>query len=342
MRITRDTLLKIARDTAAQRLRVSRRIVCIYLTGSLLSDEPLLGGAGDIDLVVIEDGQPLEKREIVRLNDEVSLDICHYAQDDFQQPRRLRVEPWLGPVLYNKPLVLYDSNHWFDYIQASTGASFLQPDNVLARARSLGELARRDWNELTLNTPSDPIRRVYAYLRCLENAGNAFASLNGIPLSERRFFVELPKRALALQRPSLSADLLHLLAAEVEVSDEAWKNWQQHWDAALRAVGETETCPLRLLPARRHYYTHAAAALWGQHPSAAFWIMARTWALAAAHLPGDSPLRATFLEVCTTAGLAALFDIEQIDGRLEALDRYLDTVEETLDRWGRQNGAAAS
>ena len=37
MRITRDILLKIARDTAAQRVKVSRRLVCIYLTGSCLT-----------------------------------------------------------------------------------------------------------------------------------------------------------------------------------------------------------------------------------------------------------------------------------------------------------------
>ena len=106
MRITRDTLLKIARDTAAERVRVSRRVICIYLTGSCVVDEPLLGGTADIDLVIIEDGQPLLAREVVRLNDEISLDISHYAQEDFLHPRSLRVDPWLGPILYNKPTML--------------------------------------------------------------------------------------------------------------------------------------------------------------------------------------------------------------------------------------------
>lgn len=342
MRITRDTLLKIARDTAAQRVRISRRILCIYLIGSVLGEEPLLGGAGDIDLVIVQDGQPLQAREIVRLNDDVSLDICHYAQEDFQQPRHLRVDPWLGPILYHKPLVLHDSNHWFDYIQASTGAQFHQPDNVLARARSLAERARQGWQDLAMNTPADLARRAYAYLRCLENAGNAFASLTGMPLSERRFLVELPKRALALQAPALSADLLHLLAAEVEISDEDWKIWQQNWDAALRAAGKQENCPVRLAPARRAYYTHAAAALWTEYPSAAFWILARTWAQAAAHLPAESEHRSTFHEVCAAAGLDPLFDVEQLDERLEILDKYLDSIEETLDRWGQKNGVSTS
>jgi hypothetical protein len=158
-------------------------------------------------------------------------------------------------------------------------------------------------------------------------------------LSERRFLVDLPKRALALQKPSLSADLLHLLAAEVEIGDEMWKSWQQAWDQALRACGELENAPTRLKAARRGYYTHAAAALWAEHPSAAFWIVARTWALAAAHLPADSPHRAAFGEVCAATGLDAPADLKQIDARLEALDHYLDSIEETLDSWGRKNGA---
>jgi predicted nucleotidyltransferase len=340
MRITRDTLLKIARDTAAERLRVSRRIVCVYLSGSCLAEDPLIGGAGDIDLVIIEDGQPLLTREVVRLNDDVSLDISHFAQDDFQQPRRLRVEPWLGPILYNKPLVLHDSNHWFDYIQASTGASFLQPDNVLARARRMAELARQDWTALSFSPSPDPARRVYAYLRALEHAGNAIASLNGIPLPERRFLLDLPKRAAALQLPSFSADLLHMVAAEVEITDDGWKEWLQHWDSALRAASEMDPRPARLHPARRRYYTQAAAALWTEHPNAAFWILARTFALAAAHLPPDSPHRAAFQQICDASGLSALTDMTLLDPRLESLDHFLDGVEETLDRWAQKNGVS--
>jgi hypothetical protein len=338
MRITRETLLKIARDTAAQRVRVSRRIQCIYLTGSCLAEEPLLGGTGDIDLVIIEDGQPLQPREIVRLNDEVSLDISHYAQEDFQQPRHLRADPWLGPILYNKPLVLYDSNHWFDYIQASSGALFLQPDNVLLRATRLAENARSAWIELGLGGQSDHVRKVYAYLRCLENAGNAFASLSGVPLTERRFLLELPRRAAALQQTDLSANMLLLLSGEVEVGDADWQAWMEGWEAALVAVAGLETCPVRLSAARRLYYTRAAAALWNEHPSAAFWILVRTWAVAAAHLAPDAPGRQAFESVLSAAALTP----GRFETRLEELDHYLDRVEETLERWGHQNGVTTA
>jgi hypothetical protein len=338
MRITRDTLLKIARDTAAQRVRVSRRVRCIYLTGSCLSEEPLLGGCADIDLVIVEDGAPLQAREVVRLNDEVSLDISHYAQEDFQQPRHLRVDPWLGPILYNKPMVLHDSNHWFDYIQASTGAQFLQPDNVLARGRKLAEMARQSWLELSMGGMSDPARQIYAFYKALENAGNAFASLTGIPLTERRFMLNLNQRATAIQQIDLCTALMHLATGDAEVTDEDWQGWLSQWEAALAAAGAMETNPIRLAPARQHYYTRSAAALWNEHPTAAFWIMARTWSQSAAHLPEESPHRASFAQLCQKVGL----DEAGFEKRLEELDRALDRVEETLDIWARKNGVVAA
>jgi hypothetical protein len=338
MRITRDTLLKIARDAASQRVKVTRRVLCIYLTGSCLQEEALLGGSGDIDLVMVEDGQPLMPREIVRLNDEISLDIAHYSQEDFSHPRQLRVDPWLGPILYNKPMVLHDSNHWFDYIQASTGAQFLQPDNVLARARTLAETARQGWLDLTLGNQPDHLRQVYAYYKALENAGNAIASLSGVPLTERRFLLQIPQRAAAIQQTDLSAVLMNLAGGNTEVSDIDWQSWASAWEAALIAAAAVPTCPLRLQLPRKDYYTRAAASLWEGHPIAAFWIMARTWSLAAAHLPEDSEHRSSLAPVLNAVGL----DQEHIETRIEELDAFLDRVEEALDRWAQKNGVVTA
>ncbi|HZW05247.1 MAG TPA: hypothetical protein VFF68_15045, partial [Anaerolineaceae bacterium] len=69
MRITRDHLLKIAREMAEQRARRNRGLVCIYLTGSLLTDAPLLGGTADIDLILIHNSEPAYPREVVRITD---------------------------------------------------------------------------------------------------------------------------------------------------------------------------------------------------------------------------------------------------------------------------------
>ena len=105
MRITRETLIKLAQDTTAERVRLNHRIICVYLTGSLLHEEPLLGGTGDIDLFVIHDSQPAVDREVVRLSDEIHLDIAHLSQDVFQHPRLLRTHPWISPFIVSHPLV---------------------------------------------------------------------------------------------------------------------------------------------------------------------------------------------------------------------------------------------
>ena len=93
MRINRQTLLKIAEDTVAQRARQERDIVSAFLIGSLLEEDYLLGGTTDIDLVFIHAETVQDEREIVRLTDDVHLDIAHYPQKTFRQTRSLRRHP---------------------------------------------------------------------------------------------------------------------------------------------------------------------------------------------------------------------------------------------------------
>jgi hypothetical protein len=338
MRITRDNLLKIARDTASQRVKISRRLVCIYLTGSCLSEEPLLGGTTDIDLVCIHDSEPLQPREVIRLTDEVHLDISHYTQELFRQPRHLRTDPWMGPFIYNKPLVLHDTGHWFDYAQAATGAQFLEPDNVMARSRTLAQSARQTWMDLSFNPPSDHRRRLYGYLKALENSANAIASLNGTPLAERRFLAQFTQRAQSVQRPDLASGLAELLAGGAEVNDATWQTWMTHWGNAISAAGLLENHPVRLDPCRRAYYERAAQALWSDNPNAAFWLLIRIWTLAVYHLPSDSPSILPWQEACQICGL----DKAHFGARLEGLDHYLDAVEETLDVWSEHNGVEST
>lgn len=334
MRITRETLLKIARDTAAERVRISRRLVCIYLTGSLLTEDPLLGGTADIDLVFIHDAEPALAREVVRLTDDVHLDIAHLSQDHFQQPRRLRLDAWLGSYICNHPLVLHDSMHWFDKVQAIISAQFYQPENTLNRARALAEQARGHWMSLHEGLEgASATGAVNQYLKALEQAANAVAVLNGAPLTERRFFVSFPQRAQLLGRPELSAGLVsQLLLAAPEPG--AWPGWLPGWKAALQEVGQLADCPARLHPARLGYYERAVAALLETTPPAALWLLLRTWTRAAALLPEDSTGRGGWQAAAGSLGLLG----EGLGERLQALDGYLDTVEETLDEWGKKFG----
>jgi len=332
MRITRETLLKIARDTAAQRVRTSRRIVCIYLTGSVLADEPLIGGTADIDLVCVHDSEPPMRREVVRLVDEVHLDIGHYPQSDFGQPRHLRQDPWLGPYITSHPLLLHDMAHWFDFAQAAITAQFNTPENVLARAHAFSDTARQTWLNLRLSGEVTP-EQVWGYLRALENSGNAIAALSGAPLTERRFWLGLPARAEAVGRPGLATGLLDLLLPEALPAGD-WQSWQPHWQNAMAAATQSPLCPARLHPARLPYYLRSAAALFEPSPAAAAWLALRTWTQAAALFPADSAGLAPWRSVLASLGL----DAAGFSARLDAFDAYLDSLEETLDTWGKENG----
>jgi len=338
MRLTRETLIKIARESANQRVRVSRRIIAIYLTGSVLEEEPLLGGTTDIDLVIIHDDEPLQPREIVRLTDEVHLDISHYPQSLFQYPRRLRSDPWIGPFIYNRPLVFHDTQHWFDFAQASVGAQFLQPDYIIQRANALAQLARQSWIDLAFNAPESHSKRLSIFFKTIENAGNAMVSLTGAPLSERRFFLHFPHRLQELHLSQLTAGLINLFIPGANEWEQDWPKWLNNWKSAYQATSSQPELPARLHPCREFYYSRAVDALWNENPAAAIWLLMRTWTLAVGHLPAEASEQAGWLQAVQTLQL----DEASFERRLEAIDHYIDSVEETLDVWARNHSVSVT
>lgn len=333
MRITRDHLLRLARENVQIRLQRDRRMVCAYLTGSLLTDEPLLGGTADIDLVFVHDSEPYTNREVVRLSDEVHLDIAHYSQMVFHQPRHLRVSPWIGPYLCHNPIVLHDSQHWFEFTQASVCAQFNDPENIYQRVGHFAATARQTWMDLQFNNLNGETRRVSAFLEALEDAANAVASFSGPPLAERRMLLQYMQRAKAINRPGLAAGLVDLIMPET-ITAQDWAAWQPGWNAALNAAARLESVPARLDPARRAYYTRAAAALWDDEPAAAVWILLRSWALALQALDGTPEL----VDAWRAAASSLRLDPQGLEGKLGSLDTYLDNVEEAMEDFAQQNG----
>jgi len=339
MRLTREILIKIARETANQKASVSRRILCIYLTGSVLSDSPLLGGTTDIDLVVVEDSEPLQPREIIRVSDEVHLDIAHYAQDVFRQPRHLRTDPWLGPFIYSKPIVFHDTQHWFEFTQASTGAQFYQPEYTYQRVNKLAQAARKAWMDLELNPDDRHLKNLNNYFGAVENAGNALASLYGEPLAERRFMLQLPQRLQALQMSEMTSGLTHLIAPDIEHLEDAWAEWLHAWKTAFHQAGSRPDVPPQLHPARQAYYERAITAMWDENPIAALWLMLKTWVLAGRHLPEDGTEENAINPLQAALNTLQL-DEEHFTERLAEMDQYLDRVEEAIERWARSNGVS--
>ncbi len=257
MRITRDTLLKLARETASLRVHQDRSVITVYLVGSLLTEQPLLGGTTDIDLVMIHDSQPAQEREIVRMSDEVHLDIAHYSQATFDQPRQLRIHPWLGPAIHHHPILLHDTQHWFEFTQASAGSQFDRADYILGRARPFAQNARQIWLQLHSSLPvaADPhsfCETIHLYLQSLSDATNAVASLRGAPLTERRFLLNLADRAKSIGQEGLVNALLALTGENLD-GQEAIQSWLPAWSAAFEAAGTQFGSPARLCPPRLSY-----------------------------------------------------------------------------------------
>ena len=223
MRITPEMLHKLARDTVDKRTRSDHTLLAVYLHGSLLGEHPLLGNSADIDLFFVHNEEVTIEREIVRLSDDVHLDISHHSHRLYRQPRELRVHPWLGPTVYGCR-ILYDPQHFMDFAQASVRGQFYRPDNVLQRARQQLEHAREIWLSFTTDQPLPEPEDASRYLRALDHAVNAVAGLSGHPLTERRFLLDFPARAGAVRHPGLSVGLLGLLGGTA-VDSERLRSW---------------------------------------------------------------------------------------------------------------------
>ncbi len=333
MRINRQMLLKIAEDTVAQRTRREHDILAVYLSGSLLGDDFLLGGTADIDLTFIHLGSVAAEREIVRLTEEVHLDIAHHEEKLYRQARQLRLHPWLGPTIFTCK-VLYDPQHFLDLIQASVRGQFNRADYVLQRARQQAEHARQIWLGFREETPQavGP-GELTLYLRAVEHAVNAVASLNGPPLTERRFTQGFSQRAAALEHSGLYAALLGILGGR-QVDGEMLKGWLSEWHMTLEAL-PAESLPPRLHPARRAYYRRAIETfLEGEQPQDALWPLLHSWTLATRLLPQGEAALSAWYEATQQLG----FGGDGFGERLTALDAFLDLVEETIEAWGRERG----
>jgi hypothetical protein len=333
MRITRDLLLKVARDAVSQRTNADRGLLAAYMHGSMLEDDPLIGGAADIDLFLVHNEAMEGEREITRVMDDIHLDITHHSRIVYRQAKELRLHPWLGPLLFGCK-ILYDPQHFMDFIQASVRGQFNRPDNVLHRARFLAEHARQMWISLKTESPSPGPECMMLYLRAVEHIANAVASLNGPPLTDRRFLLKFPERAQAIGRPGLYPGLLGLLGGAT-VDAATLRAWLPAWRAAFEGIPKDHRPP-RLDAHRLTYYLYAFETILNTAQNQAIlWPLLRTWTQAVSLLPPEAPQVAAWKGICDHLGLLEPAFTE----RVAALDAYLDLAEETLDVWGRENGA---
>ncbi len=339
MRVSRESLIRLAKENAQERAFNNRDIVAAYLTGSLISDaNPILGATTDIDLVLVHASQPGARREIVKLSPDFHLDIHHRAKSDFKSPRELRTDPLLGYEMYD-PMLLYEREKFFEFVQAGlrAGFEFNAPSLVLSRCRKLLAEARKGWIDLMdIGQDKAGPLQVKQFLRALTYAGNTVAELTGGPLAERRFLLEFPARAQAADRPSFTATLFNLIGAS-QVDPNTVSSWLPDWKTGFLSAAENTKVHQSIHASRLNYYEKAIEALLASEtPLTSLWPLINTWTLAANVLYDEQtgPWKAAAQQL----GLYGA----GFEKRVSELDQYLDEVEVRLDEIAVENGLETS
>jgi len=328
MRITRDALLKLAKDTTTKNLAPDKNVTAVFLVGSMLSENPFMGGTTDVDLLVIYNGTPPEEREIVKLSNDFHLDICYEPASLYAQPRELRGDPWRGHALWN-PTLLHQKGRFFEYTQSILRAQFDEPANLLKRAYAFSAPARTAWSGMQFEPENvEPLH----LLAAAADAANAVAVLSGAPLPERRLLAEFPARAQAIENPDFVKSFLEVIARQVNV--DFVREWLPAWEAAFSTAGQAPL-DMRLHTARISYYKAAITTLLeSDFPLAAVWPMLYTWAGTAQAGNFSGEHSRAWARALALLGL----DPVGMPERVEALDRYLDMLEETLEHIAAKSG----
>jgi len=339
MRVTRESLIRIAKETAQERAFNDRNIIAAYLTGSLASNQidPMLGGTTDIDIIFVHIAEPKHRREFVRLTPDFHVDMNHRAKAEFKRPRELRLDPWLGWEMYD-PMLLMEREKFFEFVQAGlrAGFEFNAPAPALQRSRVLLREARQLWRGLLgiedIVSPQD----VNTYLNAMYHAVNAVAELSGPPLSDRRLLLDFPSRAEMAQRPNMVEEVYGLLG--VFALDEAKAtSWLAGWRSDFEAASESSRVDVRIHATRLNYYDKAIQSMLNSdNPRTAIWSLIQTWSLAADVLPDNS--RDAWRTACGQLGL----NVMGIEEHVQGLDHFLDEVEALLDELAGRYGLDVS
>jgi len=319
MQFTPEILREQAQLLTDREVDRRKGVAAVYLRGSLLTGSPLLGGAGDINLVFIHHDPPDTHREIHPLTPEIHFDLVHHDQARYTDHRSLRVAPWLGPALWDAQ-PLHDPKHFFDYTQSGVRGLFAHPETLEDRARPQLKKARQFWMDHQLNPPLGSIAAIQPYLTALQRAVNSLALLSGNPLPLRRLGLDFPDRAAQLD-PELLPLFLEALGAD-DLTLDHLEIWYEPWKESLEAE-KTTPGPDLLNQQTRYLGDAVQTMLESRQILAALWPLLVSWTEAVAKLPGDHSLRGVWREACGTLGLAG----NQFLRRLEALDRFLDRCE---------------
>jgi len=334
MRITQDLLHKLAKQTVKQRQSEEPDLHAAYLTGSILDEQPLLGGATDIDMVLVHKYQAPIERETKALTKEVSLDILHKRQEDYAQYRQLRQDPFMGYPLTRYHIRMFDTDHWLEFLQASVSADFHKPENVLARVNTLSNTARQNWFKLIQTASDSHLSWLTLYMQSLSLAANAVCGLIGPPLTTRRFMMTFREQVESLGVPDLYFDLTGLLGYSEE-NEGNLINWVDRLSLDFESLQDLSELPSPLSACRHAYYIDALRALvQSGDAKIALWPLLRIW-LDIQQLPERISPETQDWEACLSQLHLTEADVSQ---KADALDGFLDAVEVVLETWTNKYG----
>lgn len=322
MKITRERLLALALQETERRASQGE-VISGYVTGSLAGGDPLLGGSGDVDLVLIHEGDPATEREFVPLSSQVHLDIAHRPRSFYRQPRRLRRHPWYGPEIC-EPAYLYDPTHFFEWAQAGVRGQFYRPDFIHARAQAFLRRGRR----YTAAGRSEP-RWLRSYLQGLLETVNAVASLSGAPAAGRQVSAHLAAKLGELGHSELFQRFQQLLGAD-QLQPRNLPEWVGAWARAYDQALAQADSNAGLAGERRNYYLAGFQTMVEDgRGSLILWPLLYSWE-----------------QVAHVNGTGWDYLLEQLrlsdrfaDFRLQALERLQDEVEDQLKTWSERVGA---
>jgi hypothetical protein len=330
MRITRELLHRIAEDTVTEHIKQDNTIIAAYLHGTVMEGEdPVLGGAADIDLVFVHENYDRE-REIIRMTEDVHLDIEHHSKAQYQPPKELRTRPWHGYAIYNC-LILYDPQHFLNFTQAGVRGMFFQYENVLARAETLMNRSRAAWLHFHNREIAFGPEQVRMFLQAVEDAVNSVACLYGPPLSGRRFLLNFKQITEMHGLPEMYPSVIELISGDLFPGDsttvEEVKGWMLEWADDFSRINENYAVPPQLNTHRLSYYMRGYEALLGSdEPEAALWPLLDTWTLMAETMPSQAD---SWQAACKRLGLIG----DDFDSHLDNLDSLLDQIELLLEEW---------
>lgn len=331
MILNKERLLTMAQTFLSKRLHSDHSVVCVYLTGSMLQDDPFINGTADVDLVIVHNQPVDEIREIVGMTPEVTLDIHHIEQSYYSPPRKVRKDPWIGSSLCFDPLLLYNKGHWFEFMQASVEAGFFSPDYVIYRSELFSNEARLLLTELENQSNLGHSIFTSSYIKIIEDGCNAIACLSGLPLTDRTLMKRFNEAAEAINREDLVPMLYGLILGQnspFPYYDYFFNSWKYY----LEYFGNSDLAPCKMKSDRIPYYKAPVSYYWNEHLASALWIMAKTWcSVAKAYQLDDNEYFSTF---CNMLEISPMF----FSKRKTQLEFFLDSIEEAQKNWGAAQG----